>query len=188
MSAREARRRELLDIPRQAAVAAILRAVEGDTEVLLIRRAERAGDPWSGHMAFPGGHREPIDVDLKATAIRETMEEVGLDLRDHDYLGQLDEIPATARGKSLGMVIAPFVFALRAEPVLKPNGEVAGLVWGRLGQMVRGEIDAIKELSYEGELRRLPAFKVDDNIVWGMTHNMLRTLLDLIADTPPLHA
>jgi hypothetical protein len=54
--------------------------------------------------------------------------------------------------------------------------------------MVRGEIDAIKELSYEGELRRLPAFKVDDNIVWGMTHNMLRTLLDLLADTPPLHA
>jgi 8-oxo-dGTP pyrophosphatase MutT (NUDIX family) len=184
LAAREAKRHSLLDIPRQAAVATILRPSRDadDTEVLLIRRAERVGDPWSGHMAFPGGHREPTDPDLRATAMRETLEEVGLDLREHDYLGQLDEFPATARGKFLGMVIAPHVFALRDEPTLRPNNEVAGLFWGRLGQMLRGEVDAIKELSYDGELRRMPAFSIEDNIVWGMTHNMLRSLLDVLAD------
>jgi 8-oxo-dGTP pyrophosphatase MutT (NUDIX family) len=174
---------------RQAAVAAILREAVGpdgrrdddDTEVLLIRRAERPGDPWSGHMAFPGGHFEPYDADLRATAIRETMEEVGLDLREHDYLGALDEIAATARGRLVGMIIAPHVFALRDVPLeLRPNFEVAELVWGRLGPMMRGEIDAIKELRYEGELRRMPAFRVHDNLVWGMTHNMLRSLFRLI--------
>jgi 8-oxo-dGTP pyrophosphatase MutT (NUDIX family) len=184
LAAREAKRHTLLDIPRQAAVATILRPSRDadDTEVLLIRRAERVGDPWSGHMAFPGGHREPTDADLRATAMRETLEEVGLDLRQHDYLGQLDEFPAMARGKFLGMVIAPHVFALRDDPVLRPNDEVAGLFWGRLGQMLRGEVDAIKELSYDGELRRMPAFSIEDNIVWGMTHNMLRSLLDVLAD------
>jgi 8-oxo-dGTP pyrophosphatase MutT (NUDIX family) len=170
---------------RRAAVAAILRPAAGplnDTEVLLIRRAERPGDPWSGHMAFPGGHFEPEDADLHATAMRETFEEVGIDLRQHDYLGPLTEIEATARGKLVGMTIASHVFALRESPlpVLRPNVEVAELVWGRLGPMIRGEIDAIKELSYSGELRQLPAFRVQDHLVWGMTHNMLRSLFDVL--------
>jgi 8-oxo-dGTP pyrophosphatase MutT (NUDIX family) len=188
LSGRQARRHALHDIPRQAAVATILRpsTAGGETEVLLIRRAERVGDPWSGHMAFPGGHRDPTDADLRATAMRETLEEVGLDLQEHEYLGQLDEFPATARGKFLGMVIAPHVFALRGSPTLLPNDEVAGLFWGRLGEMQRGEVDAIKELSHDGELRRMPAFRVEDNIVWGMTHNMLRSLLDVIVDNPTL--
>ncbi|MCA9639821.1 MAG: NUDIX domain-containing protein, partial [Myxococcales bacterium] len=65
---------------RFAAVAAVLRPTDADTEVLLIRRAEHEGDPWSGHMAFPGGRHDPTDPDLLTTARRETLEEVGLDL------------------------------------------------------------------------------------------------------------
>ena len=173
---------------RRAAVAAILRPARepaNDTEVLLIRRAERPGDPWSGHMAFPGGHHEPEDPDLRATAMRETLEEVGIDLRLHDYLGPLDEISAMARGRPVGMTIAPHVFALRESPlaVLRPNVEVAELVWGRLGPMIRGEIDAIKEMNYGGEVRQLPAFRVHDHLVWGMTHNMLRSLFEVLKDT-----
>ena len=171
------------DVGRRAAVAAILRPVQGDTEVLLIRRAERPGDPWSGHMALPGGHHDPGDVDLRATAVRETLEEVGLDLRGHDYLGQLDELAATARGKLVGMTITPHVFALSSElPVLRPNHEVAELVWGSLGRMFRGEVDAMKELSYGGELRRLPAFDVEGHLVWGMKHSMLRSLFALLRE------
>jgi len=162
---------------RRAAVAAVLRAVGGDTEVLLIRRAERPGDPWSGHMALPGGHHDPGDANLRETAIRETLEEVGLDLRGHDYLGQLDELAATARGKLVGMTITPHVFALRGEPPeLRPNYEVAELVWGSLGRMFRGEVDATKELTYGGETRQLPAYDVHGHLVWGMTHAMLRSL------------
>jgi hypothetical protein len=79
------------------------------------------------------------------------------------------------------MIIAPHVFALRDVPLeLRPNFEVAELVWGKLGPMMRGEIDDIKELRYDGELRRMPAFRVDDNLVWGMTHNMLRSLFRVI--------
>ena len=184
LSRHEARRQNLQDIQRRAAVAAILRPVPADTEVLLIRRAERKGDPWSGHMAFPGGHFEPIDTDLRATAMRETLEEVGLDLREHEYLGELDEFQAIARGRFVGMVIAPYVFALRGDPRFKPNYEVAELVWGRLGEMVRGEVDTIKELDYDGELRRLPAFRVQNHVVWGMTHAMLRSLFGVLADSP----
>ena len=58
--------------PFAAAVAAILRQAPSGLEVLFIKRAERDGDPWSGHMAFPGGRREPHDSDLYSTALRET--------------------------------------------------------------------------------------------------------------------
>lgn len=168
-------------VARRAAVAAILRPNGVDTEVLLIRRAERPGDPWSGHMAFPGGHHEPGDVDLRATAMRETLEEVALDLREHEYLGQLDEVNATARGRFVGMTITPHVFALSDAPlVLRPNYEVAELLWGSVGKMFRGEVDAVKEISYGAEKLSLPAFRVQDQLVWGMTHGMLRSLFALV--------
>jgi 8-oxo-dGTP pyrophosphatase MutT (NUDIX family) len=181
LAGRTPRLQERPDIVRRAAVAAILRQAGPDTEVLLIRRAERPGDPWSGHMAFPGGHKEPTDADLLSTAIREAREEVGVDLRQHALLGQLDELPAIARGQFVGMTIAPFVFALRDEPTFRLNQEVAELVWGGLGRMARGEIDDVKELTYEGELRRLPAFRVQGHVVWGLTHHMLRSLFDTLA-------
>ncbi len=84
---------------REAAVAVILRPDDADTRILFIKRAEKRGDPWSGHMAFPGGHREPRDPDLRSAAERETLEEIGLDLERAEYLGPLDHqraMPAAA--------------------------------------------------------------------------------------------
>ena len=166
---------------RYAAVAAILRPVDRETEVLLIRRAERQGDPWSGHMAFPGGHRDPDDRDLFQTALRETFEEVGLDLSRHEHLGALDHVPATLRGRRVNVAIAPHVFALREpNPLLQPNHEVAEIVWAQLGPMARGELDALKDFTYEGETRQVPAYRVDGHIVWGLTYHMLRSLFEVL--------
>ncbi len=166
------------DANRKAAVAAVLRNGPLETEVLLIRRAERAGDPWSGQMAFPGGHLDPGDADLLATAMRETREEVGLDLREHELIAPLDEHPATYQGVFTGMLIAPFVFVLRGSPELRPNHEVASIVWAPLGRMARGELDTSYELSRGDQRLRLPAFGVGPHIVWGLTHRMLQNLLE----------
>jgi 8-oxo-dGTP pyrophosphatase MutT (NUDIX family) len=161
---------------RRAAVSAILRPSPSGTELLLIRRAEREGDPWSGHMALPGGHLEPSDPDLLATARRETLEEVGLDLHQHELLGALDEHAASAQGKFTGMVIAPFVFALRSAAELRPNHEVADLVWASLDSMARGEADVVKELVRNGQPVRFPAYGVGGHTVWGLTHRVLQNL------------
>lgn len=66
---------------------------KGDPEVLFIKRAARSGDRWTGHIALPGGKREPSDPDDRAAATRETEEEVGLDLNaDHCiFVGNLPE-------------------------------------------------------------------------------------------------
>jgi 8-oxo-dGTP pyrophosphatase MutT (NUDIX family) len=165
---------------RRAAVAAILRRGPLETELLLIRRAERAGDPWSGHIALPGGHESPGDPNLLATARRETREEVGLDLAEHELLGALDEHAASAQGRFIGLVIAPFVFALRRDAELRPNYEVADLLWAPLGRMARGEIDVVKELERDGRLVSFPGFGVGEHVVWGLTHRVLQSLFGAV--------
>jgi 8-oxo-dGTP pyrophosphatase MutT (NUDIX family) len=129
-------------------------------------------------MAFPGGHHEPRDADMLATALRETREEVGLDLGQHDLIAALDEHPATLSGAFTGMVIAPFVFALRGTPELRPNHEVASVVWAPLGKMARGELDTSYEVSRGDQRRSFPAFGVGPHVVWGLTHRMLQNLFE----------
>ena len=113
---------------------------------------------------------------MLATAMRETLEEVGLDLRHHELLGPLDEHAASANGKFIGLVVAPFVFALRHDAPLQPNYEVAAYTWSSLGRMARGEIDSFKEVSRGGELMRFPGYQVGEQVVWGLTHRILQSL------------
>lgn len=181
LAAHAARRHEGAEPARWAAVATILREGRDGAEVLLIRRAERDGDPWSGHVAFPGGHRAPGDLDLLATARRETQEEVGIDLGEHELLGALDEHPATARGRFMGMVIAPYAFALAGEAPIVPNREVAQVLWAPLGPIVRGECDTIEEVARGSERMRFPGYRVGEHVVWGLTHRMLRDLFAILA-------
>src|SRR3989449_9358950 len=106
----------------QAAVAVILVEDTNGLEVLSIRRAEGADDPWSGQVARPGGRHEPGDRDLLATAIRETQEETGVDLAAAERLGALDDLyPRTPTLPPV--VVRPFVFALERRVVLVPSDE-----------------------------------------------------------------
>jgi 8-oxo-dGTP pyrophosphatase MutT (NUDIX family) len=167
---------------RRAAVAAILRDHrELGPEVLFIRRAEHPGDPWSGHMAFPGGREEPSDADLLQTAIRETREEVSLDLAANaSLLGRLDELPAVARGVRTGLTITPFVFELTRDAPLHFNGEVSEIVWAPLSQLFGGELATVFPHEIGGQRLELPAHDVQGRIVWGLTHRMLESLFVLL--------
>jgi 8-oxo-dGTP pyrophosphatase MutT (NUDIX family) len=166
---------------RQAAVAAILRGAGADTEVLLIRRAEHPGDPWSGHMAFPGGHVEAGETSL-AAAQRETREEIGLDLASHGQLiGTLAQTRAVARGRRLDLAITPHVFELVREPRgFVPNHEVAEVLWAPLGPMLTGIARTWLEYEHEGSAQRYPGWDVQGRIVWGLTYRMLGTLFERV--------
>jgi len=170
-----------VDGEKHAAVAAVLRDGPDGAEVLLIRRAEHELDPWSGHMAFPGGRFDPDDVDLLTTALRETREEVGIDLRTHGcLLGPLDRVPAIARGKRVGMTIAPFVFALEKSGEISPNQEVVETIWAPLAALARGENATSVSFEYEGQNLSLPGWDVDGRVVWGLTYRMLQALLEKV--------
>ena len=167
---------------RRAAVATVIRGDEaGEPEVLLIRRAEHPADPWSGHMAFPGGRHDSTDPDLLSTAVRETLEEVGLSLcRDARLIGRLDDVPAVARARRTGMVITPFVFEVAGEPSLVLNHEVAEVLWAPMGPLIRGEADTVRPYQHEGRRYDLPAYDVEGRIVWGLTYQMLQALFGVL--------
>ena len=166
---------------REAAVAVILRDNGDDTEMLFIKRSEKEGDPWSGHMAFPGGHRETADADLKAAAIRETLEEIGLDLSQADYLGPLDQQRAMPRGRPLNMLIAPHVFELQGDPSFAANYEVDEVVWTRLKPMVSGECHDTETKLMAGKPTIFNGYRLErGHFVWGLTYRMLKSFFSML--------
>lgn len=149
--------------------------------ILLILRAERSGDPWSGHMALPGGRQGPGDPDLVTTAIRETAEEVGLVLGADQLLGSLDDVvPRTPVLPPIA--VRPFVFALPARPALRLNPEVAAARWVPLDDLLHPDAYHPVRLEIRGENRDFPAYRVEDSVVWGMTERILTSLLEHVRD------
>jgi 8-oxo-dGTP pyrophosphatase MutT (NUDIX family) len=160
-----------------AAVAVIL-APDPDA-ILLITRAERSGDPWSGHMALPGGRQDPDEADLVSTAIRETAEEVGLALGLEHLVGGLDDV--VPRTPSLPPIaVRPFVFVMGSRPPLTLNPEVAAARWVPLDLLVDPGAHQTILVEIRGESRDFAAYQVDDGVIWGMTERILSDLLDQV--------
>lgn len=168
----------------RAAVAAVIREVApgAEPEILFIRRAEHPNDPWSGHMAFPGGRRQASDESLVATAIRETLEEVGVDLaKSGTLLARLEDVPAFSGGAATGMVVTPFVFAMRGEhPLTFDEREVAEALWTPLAPLARGEGADTYHYRHAGMVYKLPCFRLADRVVWGLTYRMLEQLFEAL--------
>jgi 8-oxo-dGTP pyrophosphatase MutT (NUDIX family) len=157
-----------------AAVAVVI--VPEPDAVLFIRRAERTGDPWSGHMALPGGRRDPGDADLTTTAIRETAEEVGLELPRTSLLGSLDDVvPRTPVLPPIA--VRPYVFGLPQRPSLTLNPEVAAARWVHLDYLLSPDTFHSVRIRVRGEDREFPAYQLEDAIVWGMTERVVTSLL-----------
>jgi 8-oxo-dGTP pyrophosphatase MutT (NUDIX family) len=158
-----------------AAVATIFRPGAGSPEVLLIERARRDGDPWSGHIAFPGGKRDPGDASLLATALRETTEEVGLVLPPSSLVTRFDDFFARTHGTQ----VAQFVFALEGQGAkLTPNAEVAAVLWTPLSVLVAPENATTFPFEHDGRSTELPCIHIGQHRLWGMTYRMLQALLE----------
>lgn len=148
-------------------------------ELLLIRRAVVEGDPWSGQMGLPGGRREAPDADLLSTARRETLEETGIALPPESLLGELHELAPTTPVLP-PVVVRPYVFGLPTRPETRTNHEVAEVVWVPLEDLRRMERET--SVTVRGVERQVPAFVVGPHVVWGMTHRILKPLMELTAE------
>ncbi len=157
----------------RAAVALILREGGEGLDILLIRRADHPQDPWSGQMAFPGGRAEPGDPDLRSTAIRETAEEIGVDLASAECLGALDEVRAMARMRPVSLTILPFVFRLTGPVEPAPGSEVRRVHWMPLDVLLAAERRSVMDYAQEGATLQFPCLRVEDVVIWGLTYRML---------------
>ncbi len=158
-----------------AGVAVIFRGLGDDEEVLLIRRAEREGDPWSGQVAFPGGMVNATDASFEETARRETSEEVGIDLssRTAAFLGYMRELKARTRD----VMVVPSVFKLEARAAVTPNKEVASYEWVPLRDLARKKARSTYLLERNGVEVAFPSLVYRDLVVWGLTERVLATII-----------
>ena len=173
-----------------AAVALLLRPAragagdssDGSAEILFIKRAERKGDPWSGHIAFPGGRQSARDADLLAAAVRETKEEVDIDLgAGGRVLGRLPTIePVSVHLPPID--VTPFV-------ALAPDGareaalpeEVKATFWVSLSSLRESGLSETVTLSAGGEKRQWPAYPSPAGAIWGITERILTGFLARMA-------
>jgi 8-oxo-dGTP pyrophosphatase MutT (NUDIX family) len=164
----------------EAAVALVLRP-RSALELLVVKRAERRSDPWSGHMALPGGRKDAGDSSLLHTARRETWEEVGLSLeRTGKLLGRLEVVAPMSRHLP-PLAVLPLVFAVPGGAGARvASPEVAEVHWTSLRHL-RGA-DARKTHLFTRDDRPLafPAFDVGGRTVWGLTHRILEDFLSRV--------
>ncbi|HEU4647989.1 MAG TPA: CoA pyrophosphatase [Gemmatimonadales bacterium] len=148
--------------------------------ILLIRRAERVGDPWSGQVGLPGGRQHAGDADLLDTAIRETAEEVGLELGRTRHIGTLDDVvPRTPVLPPIA--VRPFVFAVDARPPLAPNHEVAEAHWVELAHLLDPSCRRDATVTVRGQPLVVSAYVHGDLLVWGMTERILASFFQVIS-------
>lgn len=159
---------------RHAAVAMVFAGDAASPDLCLIRRAERESDPWSGHMAFPGGKEEPQDANLQVAAERETREEVGLKLGAGHYIGGLKHTSVRSGGVDTGMRLFPFVYYLGEELApLSPNREVAEAFWIPLSHILDTRNFVEMPLRRNGELLKFPSVSYRGHHIWGVTYRVL---------------
>lgn len=165
-----------------AAVALIFRAVDNSAELLLIKRVEREGDSWSGQIALPGGRHDPDDESLLSTAVRETWEEIGIQLGSFgETLGVLDDV-APRTPVLPPIAVRPYVFAVAPEVATVAGVEVAEIFWVPL-EHLRDEsrwVDA--QVDAGGAALAVPAIMYGEHAIWGMTHRIILQVLDRLRD------
>ncbi len=163
----------------RASVAMILHQGDSDVEILFIQRAAHDLDPWSGHIAFPGGKLEEGELECQA-ALRETYEEVGIDLDQGCYLGRLSDIT----GANLPVRVSCCLFSvdrLRCSPVL--NEEVCDLFWVTLSDLRDPERHLQSRVAFGEKYFEVPAIRLpveNKPVLWGITYRLVMQFLCIL--------
>ena len=169
----------------QASVALILRSTGPSFELLFIEWATHPNDPWSGHIAFPGGRLETADPCIQTTAERETQEEIGIALDRDACLGRLDDLSGV-----VGSVhVAGFVYTLDLVPSVKLNAEVVHAFWVPITTLTDPRRRTLHQFGMETGQRAFPAlniFGTGHPLLWGLTYRFVAQLVGLIGDDLPL--
>jgi len=171
-----------LEGPRHAGVAMILAGEGRDLDVLFIERAQHPADPWSGQMAFPGGRVDPGDDGPEAAALRETHEEVGIDLRPAERLGQLDDRDASP-GRVGTLILSAFVFRLPSRVAVRKNHEVREVLWVPLAVLVDPARRVVHPWPPAAPLGEFPGILVGEpgrHVVWGLTREVVLHFLEVV--------
>lgn len=168
-----------------AAVALLLRQSQHGLELLFILRAEFAGDPWSGNIAFPGGHIEAEDESARTAAERETFEEIGIDLQHAEFLGRIDDVA----GAHLPVIVSCFSYIIAESTPIIANQEINETFWVPLTDLANPERQRLHYVMFRGKQLERPAIDLlgpNRTVLWGITYRLVSHFMQLAgAPLPP---
>ncbi|MEC8633852.1 MAG: CoA pyrophosphatase [Pseudomonadota bacterium] len=166
---------------KRAAVSISLRSGVSGPEILMIQRAVREGDPWSGHMGFPGGRKDASDATDVACAKRETREEISFDLDTYgELICQLSDVNTGWRTDRPEMLVAPFIFRVDSTPAFELNHEVDHTLWVPLNFLLDDTNRGRHQWDWRGDVLESDAFAYDGRLIWGLSLMMIDELLEII--------
>ncbi|MDA4114481.1 MAG: CoA pyrophosphatase [Thaumarchaeota archaeon] len=161
-------------VERETAAVAVIFG-PGEEGLLLIKRADRQGDPWSGDIAFPGGRVEAEDTSFSAAAVREAREEVGVDLAANArFLGYMAPFQARRRG----IWVVPSVFLITGAVAVERNSEVSSYMWVPIREILAHENRSTYSIELGDDKRSFPSFNLQGYVVWGLTERILSSLVE----------
>jgi 8-oxo-dGTP pyrophosphatase MutT (NUDIX family) len=165
-----------------AAVMMILKEERDGFSMLFIKRPDSERDAFSGHVAFPGGKMKESDPGKLGTAVRETHEEIGVDIaRSGRVIGELDDVnPNNPRANTY--IVTPYLSVLKEEIALRPSAhEVEAVLWVPVSHL-KDERNFKLRLRDTGRgVTEDYAYSFEQYIIWGMTGRILRQFLTLTA-------
>lgn len=175
----ESRFRENLNNPsKPGGVMILLYPHNGDIYLPLMKRPTYAG-AHSGQVSFPGGKFEQKDLDLRATALRETEEEIGVRSEEVEVIGALSELFIIASN----FKVYPSVGYINERPVFVPDAvEVESVLEVSLSHLRDLSRRGVEQMTFGNYTIHSPYFDVDGHVVWGATAMMLSEFLDVTAD------
>ena len=172
----DAHPRRTVDVPgrRQAGVLIMLFERDDKPWVVLTERTHLVS-LHKGEISFPGGARDPEDEDLWATAVRETVEELGVDPNSLQQLGALDDYPTF----SSGYIVSPFIAAVTPPEEWKASpAEIESVIELPLKQLI--DVGRMEVWEREGIRFPMHIFDANEHHVWGVTAFILRRFLDIV--------
>ncbi|MDY6931495.1 MAG: CoA pyrophosphatase [Halobacteriota archaeon] len=163
---------------KEAAVALILKERDGDISIIFIKRSEDERDPWSGHMAFPGGRKDEEDESIIDTVMRETFEETGIDLREGKIIGRLDDVVPLFRTPGRNLIITPFVAFAPSEFDICTCDEVDEVLEIPVSMLKKRAM----KVQFEGSDRKMSTYHYKKYTIWGITAWILSQFFQIATD------
>lgn len=161
----------------EAGVLIPITCVHHEPEIILTLRSRRLST-HSGEVAFPGGRRDPGDVDLQFTALRETHEEIGLPPDMIEVIGPMDSLVSR-----FGIKVTPYVGILPEEFELKPNAdEIEEVFRVPVRYLLEDPREMTHRIDYEGRSWYVPSYRYEGFKIWGLTALMLTELMNVAFD------
>jgi len=160
----------------RGAVGILIKEEGGDLWLLMIKRRENPRDPWSGQMAFPGGHADPRDRTLFDTVAREALEEVGIDIRKQEFLGCLSNV----QPKNAPMVVSPFVFLAKEKVDPTTSGEAQEVIWIPMSFLLNPRNVSSITVPIGREAVSMGCYRYSNHIIWGLSFRMIQETISKI--------